>query len=200
MRRASSLLLLLLLMTSLLFGCGGKAPSDEELLTAAGELVAASVMVNEVFLGDGIPTGDFAFDGYRHADDGWMEDTGLHSVDTLVAAARAVYSTEVVAMLTRFACLDDEEELPHYRDNVVDDSLYVLASREGLFHHLSFVYKTGEMTVEEKRAGSATVLLGVCVTQEDGQTREKTLRLPLVKGDDGWRLDKLTYVAFEDVD
>ncbi len=200
MRRLLALLLLLLVILSLLVGCGGAAPTDEEIKAAARELIGASVLPNAVFLGDGIPAEEWAFDGYRYADEDWMREHSLFTVEALIAAAEAVYTGEVVAMLTRYASLDSQEELPHYRNRTVEEGLLVLDARQPMLRGLSFEYGTDGMTVEEKSADRAVVSLSVRVWREGEEAQEKTLRLPLIRTDDGWRLDKLTCVAYEDVD
>ena len=200
MRRLLALLLLLLMLPSLLVGCGGPAPTDEEIKQTASRLIAGSLLPNTVFLGDGIPAEEWAFDGYRYADEDWMQEYSMRTVEALTAAAEAVYTDAVVAMLTRYACFDSTEEMPHYRNRTVEEGLLVLDARTGLFEGLVFNYKTEDMTVEQRSATGALVSLTVEVSRAPGETREKSLHLPLVRTEDGWRLDKLTYVAYEDVD
>ncbi len=200
MRRTLALVLLLLVIPSLLVGCGGAAPTDEEIKALASDLIADSLFPNETFLGDGIPVGEHAFDDYWYADEDWMREHDTYTVEALVAAAEAVYSPEVAEMLTRFAALGSQEELPHYRNRTVEEGLLVLKTHPAMFRGLSFEYGTDGMTVEEKSADRAVVSLSVLVRREGKEAQEKTLRLPLVRGEDGWRLDKLTYVAYEDVD
>lgn len=199
MKRPLALLLLfILLLPLLLAGCTAK-PSEEEIFSEVERLVPATVLINGVFLGEGIPTGGEAFDGYLYADEGWMAETGLGTVEALLSAAYAVYSDEVVSMLSRYACFNDEEELPHYRNKATEDGLFVLAARQGMYTGLTHEYLLDTLTLRSVGSRAATVELTVRITRS-GETQERVLALPLVREDDGWRLDKLTYVAFTDVD
>ena len=199
MRRILALLLLLVLLLPLA-SCGADLSSEEEIRTAATALIESSLFVNEVFLGEGIPAEEHAFDGYLYADGAWMEEHGVYTVEELLARASLVYTEEVVAMLSRFASLDSEEEMPHYRNRTVERGLLVLEDRKRQYEGLSFSYRTDGIEIAERRRDRAVVTLSVSVWRTPAEKQERTLRLPMVLGEDGWRLDKITYVAYEDVD
>ncbi len=200
MRRLSLLLLVLLLAPMLLVGCGPSAPEDGELKNTATALIEGAVTVNTVFLGDGIPTNGEAFENYLFADEAWIEETGIDSVEGLIAAAEAVYTEEVVSMLTRYACFDQAESLAHYRDRPAPGKgLLVLALREGIEEGSTCTYRTGEIAIKEKSGTRALITLPLTVSPSgEGEPQERMLELPLVRGEDGWRLDKLTFVAYDD--
>ena len=83
MRKLIALLLLLLTLPLSLFACG--SVSEEEILPVAEGLIRSSEILNEIYLGEGIPTGEIAFENYRYADDAFCTEHGIKTIAALKA-------------------------------------------------------------------------------------------------------------------
>ncbi len=195
MRRLLLLLMLLLLLPASLLSCGDPV-TEEEVLPAAEALVRASQLLNTVYLGEGIPTGDIAFDGYRYADEAFCREHGITSIAALRAATEAVYTPAVADILYRKAFTTDEDSLGEYREGA-SGGLYVLGARESWYENTVHEYLFDTMRMENATKTGATVSITVRITPEGKEPQERQLSLPLVKGEGGWRCDKLTYVAYD---
>lgn len=193
MRRLFSLLLVFLLPLSLL-SC--RRASEEEVLPAARALIERSELVNAILIGEGAPRGDGGFEGYDFVSEAWMEETGIYTVADLRAATLAVYTPEVADILFRKALTNNDEVLADYRDRAAPGrGLLILCEREGWYSGevREYLYDTMVMTASSSR--TATVTLDVRITAEGAEAQTRTLTLPLVREEDGWRCDKLTYIA-----
>lgn len=196
MRRLLPLLLLLLLPLSLL-SCGD-VPTEEEVLPAAEQLIRASLLLNTVYLGEGIPAGEVAFGDYSYADKSFCEQNGLMSVAALKEKTEEVYTAEVAADLYRMFLTTDSETLGDYRDlPTAGEGLYVRTARTGWYRDMTHEYLFETMTLEDSSKSGATVSLTVRITPEGLEPQERRLSLPLVLGEDGWRCHKLTYIAYD---
>ena len=193
MRRLLPLLLILLLPLSLL-SC--RAATEEEVLPAAQALIEQSELINDLLIGAGAPRGEGGFEGYDFVSEAWMEEHGIYTVSDLRAAVLTVYTPEVSDILFRKALTTGDEVLADYRDRPAPGrGLLILSEREGWYggETREFLYDTMVMTASAR--STATVTVDVVITAEDGEAQTRTLTLPLVREEDGWRLDKLTYIA-----
>ena len=125
-----------------------------------------------------------------------MRETGIDTVANLRAAVLRVYTPEVADILFRKALTNGHEVLADYRDRPAPGrGLLILGEREGWYEDvvLEYLFDTMKMTSSERNA--ATVTLDVLVAHEGEEAQRRTLTLPLVRLADGWRCDKLTYLA-----
>ena len=201
MRRTLSLLLLLAVILSILMlpSCGGGAAVGlEELRTLLPSLLEKAELVNLILIGEGIPTEQDGFDEYLFGDEAWCKSHGIASVADIRRMTEEVYTAATADILYRKALSTDDKVLGDYRDRVIGDGVLVLKTRQGWYEDTENEYLLDTLTLEAATAKTAVVTLTVGVTKGDEPRQERTLRLPLVKGDDGvWRCDKLTYVAYD---
>ena len=201
MRRLLAFILSLLTLILPLISCGGgdlPLPTAEEVTAAAKELLLRSVAVNTVFLGDGIPATEEAFEGYLVCDEEYCQERGLTSVEALREAAAAVYTEEVTEILYRKALTTNDEVLADYRDRALGRGLVVLADREAWYRDTTHDYLTESLLVGEITRDTAKVTVRVRITPEGKPPQERTLTLPLVRTEEGWRCDKLTCISYDD--
>lgn len=195
MRRLISLLLLLLILPASLLSCGDPV-TEEEVLPEAERLIRASVLINEIYLGEGIPTGAVAFENYRYADEAFCRENGMETVAALRERTLAVYTPAVADILFRKALTTDDNSLGEYRDGA-SGGLYVLDTRECWYENTAHKYLFDTMRMESATKTGATVKITVQITPEGKEPQERELSLPLVKTEEGFRCDKLTYVAYD---
>ena len=200
MRRAVALLLCLLAFLPVLTACGGGTPvTEEEILPVARALIERSVLVNDTFLGAGVPTSGTAFGEYLYADEAWEEEHNIHSVEDLLREAKAVYTDAVYNVLYLETITKDGTKPPDYQNRSTPAvGLLVHSARAGWYDETvtrEFLYDTMRMT--ESTATTARVTITVRITVEDAPTQERTLGIPLVLTESGWRCDKLTCIAYD---
>ncbi len=206
MKRALALLLTLVLLLPLT-ACGGGADyvTEGEILPIARDLITRSVPVNIAFLGDGVPVkvGAIAIGKYYPTDEEWLASYGITSLDGLKAAAEAVYTAPLVAVLYAKAFPEGELYYEYQERSIAQGKgVLILAEREPMlswYRGVTHEYLFDTMTMTDAGVDSATVTLDVKVTK-DGVTVLRSLELRLVLTEGGWRCDNFTPVAFQTVD
>ena len=210
-KRISFLLCLLLILTS----CSGIGQVDyrepeEEILAAAKELVPKSLILNDLFFGDGIPVleGGVEIGVYREADASYLASIGFESVADILAYASGVYSTgcmEDVFGKRLGSVTDGSGILSHsvFYDETDEDGNFVrvmVSTAEKDFHADRTVYDD-RFTVVSNRNGRAEVEVSVTVYGDgEGEVMTRTNRLILIKESAGWRLDTPTYMTYFNAD
>ena len=206
MRRILAALLLLAALAVMLPACTPRPPAvtEAEVFPAAKALLEASKAVNLAFVGDGIPvkTGTAAVgDFYFPADEEWLTANGIRTLDDLRAAAAAVYTPTVTAILYRKAFPTEGNRFYEYqvRSVATGEGILVLIAREPMFdwyRGITYEYLYDTMRLAAATATSATVTVTVRVSKDGKSPMERELSLPLVLTENGWRCDKLTSVAY----
>lgn len=203
MKRLALMLLACLILPLTLAACGrGEAVTAEQILPIARTLIEKSVIVNTAFLGDGVPTGSEAFGEYVYADRDFESKHNIRSVEDLLSLCASVYTTAIYDILYQDAIIKDGVEPPDYQNRPKTDEnpsggLLCYREREGWYKNTKHEYLFDTMTMKASTASSATVALTVRITPEGYAPQERELVLNLVRIEDGWRCDKLTYVAYD---
>ena len=201
MKRTLSLLLaVLMLLLPLLSGCGEQKPpvTEEEIFPLAADLLERSVLVNNILLGDGIPTGNEAFGEFFYADTDWEDEKNVHSVEDILKLATDVYTNEVYTVLYSLVITKDGQIPPDYQNRGAPATgLLVYKGREGMYENTTHEYLTDTMTLTQATADKATVTVTVRITPEGYEPQERVLTLTLALTDRGWRCDKLTCIAYD---
>lgn len=201
MRRKAALCLALLLAMTLplvLASCGAR-PTLDELTPRLEEIFRDAALLNEIYLGDGIPTEEReGFGEYLFADSAFCEEHGLSSVADLVALTERTYTKEAADVLYRKALVTSLEGLGEYRDRTPGPGLLVLDTREAWYTDTAFDYRTDTLILTDAGRRYAKVSLEVVITPEGKPSVTRTLTLPLSLGEDGvWRADSLTYLKYD---
>lgn len=194
MRRLFPLLLLVLCLPLSLLSC--HSVTEEEVLPAARALLESAALINDTMIGEGAPRGEGGFEGYDFVSEEWGEETGIYTVSDLRAAVLSVYTEEVAEILFRKALTTSHEVLADYRDRAAPGrGLLILSEREGWYSGETREYLYDTMVMTASSSDTATVTVDVRISAENIEAQIRTLTLPLVRGADGWRCDKLTYIA-----
>lgn len=177
----------------------GKTYSDEEIKSAAAELIEASYEINEIFFGEGLPSAepeDTDVMKYLHI----AEESPYHTEEEIKTAALAVYSEGYCKLLFQRAfsgfSLDDNSEdgidspqLVDARFVTYNDELVILPLEEDDIMKLDRTYDTANITVLKQKSGTAIITVPSFV---DG-VKSDDVRLNIIKTEKGWRLDSPTY-------
>ena len=203
MKRISMILLLCLLLPLCLTACGREEPvTEEEILPIAKSLIERSIVVNTALIGDGAPRGDEAFGEYLYVDRAWEDLHSVRSVEDLLSLTASVYTTQIYGILYSEAITKDGQEPPDYQNRAVTDTnplggLLIHKDREGWYKDTEHEYRYDTMKMTASTANTATVTMKVVITPEGYKPQERELTLNLLRTADGWRCDKLTYVAYD---
>ena len=203
MKRLALILVLLLVLLPTLAACGeGEAVTADEILPIARALIERSVTVNTAMIGDGVPTGSEAFGEYIYADRAWESKHSVRSVEDLLTLTASVYTTAVYDVLYRDVITKDGVEPPDYQNRAKTDTnpeggLLVHKDRRGWYENTVHEYLFDTMALTAAGEDHATVAITVRITPDGKAPQERKITLPLVRTEDGWRFDKLTYVAYD---
>ena len=197
MLRAAVLVAAVLLV--LPFSSCGKKYTEEEIKSAAAELIEASYEINEIFFGEGLP-------GVEPEVEDVMrylliaEESPYHTEDEVKAAARAVYSENYCSLLFERAfvgfTLDETDDDGIDTTQLVDarylnynDELVILPLDEDDIMKLDRTYDTDSIKVLKQKSGTAIISVQSYVNGE--KSDEVTLNMIITEK--GWRLDSPTY-------
>ncbi len=190
----------------LLSSCGGSSFSDEDICTAAADLIQESIAINEIYFGKGLPSvepdseaaGSFA--GEIQTDATLLsylpvtEDAGYDSIDSIKEATEKVYSKayctylfemafsgisieEGAATYARYMETENGTLAVHKDLSVIDARTY---STEGESPQVEVIRKKGDTAVVKAQSyvdGEADVSVEIQLIYEEGT----------------WRLDSPTY-------
>jgi len=197
-------------------GCGGdegvknREYDEIEVKSAARELIAASILLNEIYWGKGIPCHDdlnLASGNYYPADEDYLENIGIKTLEDLKNLTRGTFSKEMsewvfssvltsvsdgsfIAGTARYGQKwggergDEPEYILVYKDYD-----YLLSGRvEYHLERLSVIGSEGEIV---KVKVPATVY-----GEGEGEFMDSTLEISLIEEEGGWRLDSPTYLKY----
>ena len=203
MKKLALILAAVLLLLPTLASCGGgEAVTAEEILPIARTLIERSVTVNRIMIGDGVPTGTEAFGEYLYADRTFEDTHSIHSVEDILSMTASVYTSTIYNVLYEATIVKDGVEPPDYQNRAVTDTnpsggVLVHRDREGWYKDTTHEYLYDTMTLTAASAGAATVTLTVRVQPSGYAPQEREISVNLLLTEDGWRCDKLTYVAYD---
>ena len=200
-------LMLVFALSCALLSCSSSEVDEEEVKTAAKELIEGSFIINEIFYGNGIPTvGEEEPEGYKEADPVFLSKYGLSDIESLKNMTKKVYSTAMSDAIfrTKLSAVSDNGVIisyAHYYQSSEEDGgdvggkLMVLSGAEALFGEKNeYIYDT--LTVESVKNGRVTLSVDVNVINSEEKSQKVTNNITLVYENDAWRLDTLTFIKY----
>ena len=184
---------------------------EQEVLTAARELIGKSYLLNEIYYGKGIPctTDASTANGYYYeADIRYLMENDFRTLEELRAMTTAVFTEGLCNLIftTKLSSVIDE-------DNVQSMSRYYqkYSDLEGKEPECIMVYTkainllTGDilydydsLRVDGVKGQYVTVALEAIVFNDKGDSQTATLKIRMLEEDEGWRLDSPTYKVYND--
>lgn len=189
---------------------------EAEVSLAAKKLLESSILINEIFWYDGIPT-DSETDGvvmksYARADKEYLESKGITLLSDLKKVTRGVFSksqSEYLFSIFISGGTDGEfTGIAHYIPEYIteDESgerkeIGILVSK---MRAEDRIVKCGERTefdydsikVIASEGERVKFEVNCTVTTSDGKTQTRTQNMYLIEEEDGWRLDTFTKIAY----
>jgi hypothetical protein len=205
----------LVVIISLLFNVGcekNREYNEEEVLFYAEKLISDSVLLNEIYYGEGIPFNkdESLAEGYYYpASSEYLSGIGLRTVDDIKSKTRLCYSSSMADGIIntklnsvmaedgivsyaryyqKYSALDGKEEcIMVYKES----PLYLIDKVE---------YDFDSLAVSEVKGEIIYVTLNAKVTKEEKGSQVRALRVALIEQTNGWRLDSPTYMRYVDED
>lgn len=207
MKKIISSLLVIVLLLSSLVSCGDRKYDENEVKEAAKRLIAESIVLNDIFWGNGLPytvNRDTADGDFYEADFVYHKKLGFENLDELMALAARTFSEDQCRMIkTTVISRADDPELPlsrYYQKISLDtgepESIMVNSKwTELIIGSAIYDYNSVEVIESEKKVVYVTV--NVTVTYENNEPQQKTIKIGLIEEDDGWKLDGHTYLSYD---
>ena len=186
--------------------------NEEEVIAAARDLIEKSVLLSEIYFGDGIPYIDDENDtsNYRPADTAYLETIGVKYIEDLKNLTRGVFSRgESEFLFSRFLDRLDSDEfvgLAHYiasyegeGDEKTETGILVYKNREKnalVRKEESTTHDYNTISVIGSEGERVKISIISTVMCDDGKSCQLTNEIYLIEQEDGWRLDSQTKCAY----
>ena len=209
-RRRIVSFLALLLVASLLFSLTScnRSYDEEEVLTAAEELLRRGEILNAVYYGKGInylSTG-YSNGAYYEADPHHLRTLGFDTIEELQRMTEETFTSGYSLQIysTVLSSISDEDGLyvmaRYYQQNDVLDPdtpvcIMVYAGYEGIFDG-NMVYDYSTLSVAGVKKDRVYVTVEADVRDDDGHAQTHTIRVTLIEEKNGWRIDSPTWANY----
>ena len=212
MKKTLSLLLAALLLCGVILSFGACAKLDTTgLAEAAPDLIARSVLFNEIYFGDGIPYNKNdapAIGAFYYANPAYLAENGFSTVEQLKTLTKQVFSAEYSATIFQNALEGYAVEgttdysYARYSSNQAlklrDEKETILVNEDYDFFTIGkTTYDYASLTLGEVTKDSAVMSINVSTVyaateKQDEFTTTDTLEITFVY-ENGWRIDSPTY-------
>ena len=210
MKRIIALILLLctVLSASLIFTSCDREYDEKEVKDAATLLIEKSLVLNEIYWGEGIPYIPGSTSVYCEANFISLSELGFYTIEELKEKTRAVFTNEYCEYIfsTAFSSVNDGDEIQFYaryyqkyedEKQTIPLNIMVYSRFENMLpDKVEYLYDT--LTVTHSEGDTVYVKLNARVTrdEENVQIREKIIGL--IEEEDGWKIDTATYLKYND--
>ena len=211
MKKTLSLLLSVLLLCGALSFAGCAKLDTTGLAEAAPDLIARSVLFNEIYFGDGIPYNENdapAIGAFYYADPDYLVKHGFSTVEQLKILTKEVFSEEYSATIFKNALEGYAVEgttdysYARYSSNQAlklrDEKETILVNEDYDFFTIGkTTYDYASLTLGKVTKDSAVMTINVttvyaATAEQDELTTTDTLEITFVY-ENGWRIDSPTY-------
>lgn len=183
---------------------------EGEVLSNATRLLKQAEVLNEVYYGRGI---QYITTGYR--DGNYYEADGIHlsllgfsTIRELENMTRETFTKGYSEQIfdTKLSVIEDSTGIQHmtryyqrYDAGNVGEPICIMVYSEptvSLTDKIEYDYSS--MRVSGVRRQTVYVTVSAVVTNEEGKSQTRDVRLSLIEEDDGWRIDSPCYVSYSD--
>lgn len=194
MKKYISIILAAIIAAAVLTSCGDVGYTEDEIKRVAEDLIEASLELNEIYFGEGLPVTEESSVGsalYAPV----TADCKYQSTSEIKTATKSVYSEDYCEILFQrgfegTSLESDEEKVVYAR--FIDDFDGRLTARKDLKETAltsGRTYDYSSMKVEKMKKTEAQITVQSLI---DGKN-DVAVRLTLKLEDSGWRLDTPTY-------
>ena len=204
-KRILSITVILALLLTSLASCN-RAFDEEEVISAAKELLKSAEKLNYIYYGDGIKYFDeseAAISIYREAQKSHLDELGFHTVEELKAMTEetftAGYSQIMYSSVLDTLRVDDTiVGYKRYYDQENEDgtiTLMVNMQYESLLKS-TIVYDYDSITVKKSVKEKVYLSVNAVVINTEGDSRSVEITINLVEEEDGWRIDNPVWANY----
>ena len=204
-KRILSITVILALLLTSLASCN-RAFDEEEVISAAKELLKSAEKLNYIYYGDGIKyydNSEAAISIYREAQKSHLDELGFHTVEELKAMTEetftAGYSQIMYSSVLDTLRVDDTiVGYKRYYDQENEDgtiTLMVNMQYESLLKS-TIVYDYDSITVKKSVKEKVYLSVNAVVINTEGDSRSVEITINLVEEEDGWRIDNPVWANY----
>ena len=210
MKKIILLLLVVVILVGAMSSCGGKKYDENEVKSAAKSLIEASVILNEIYWGDGLQYSEDknTADGvYYEAVYVYHHHLGFDTIEELKSLtektfskdySRSVYSTLLQSIQDgdKAIILSRYYQKYNVKDGKTPESIMVNSEWDKIFlDEVVYDYDSIKVIGSEEETVYVTINATVSRAGYDPQTRE--IRVSLVEENEGWRIDSPTFLNYD---
>ena len=203
-KRICSALLLAVLLITTTASCN-RSYDEEEVISAAGELLRSAEILNYVYYGEGIKyyDTDESIGVYKEAQSSHLDELGFHSIDELKTLTEKTFSKEYSAIMysSVLDTMRDGENIVGYKryyDNVNESGKNVFmvnTAYQPLFKS-TIVYNYDSIEVDRVKKEKVFLKVSATVINSEGQSREVDIAITLIEEEAGWRIDNPVWANY----
>lgn len=203
-RILSITVILVLLLTS--FTSCNRSFDEEEVISAAKELLQSAEKLNFIYYGDGIQyyDTDAAVSIYKEARRTHLDELGFYTVDELIAMTEKTFSdnySQIMysSVLDTLRVDDTIVGYKRYYDQTTDDGetiIMVNTAYEPLFKS-TIVYDYDSIKAKGSKREKVFLTVNAIVSNADGKSRAiNNITITLVEEEDGWKIDNPVWANY----
>lgn len=199
MKRGLKLISLVVTVLCMIFLISCKQQfTDEEIISAAAELVTEAEEINEIFFGSGIPYSSEGEGAYKVADKEWLAEKGIENTQSLREMTSKVYSEGYSEYLfsIMLASVRTDISVASYASYIDTEEGLLVYSQRTNYIKGKLTYHTDKIEVVEKNGEYARVSVAVTVENSEGETQERIKSFDMVKSGERWFLDSGTFLTY----
>ena len=203
-KRICSALLLAVLLITTTASCN-RSYDEEEVISAAGELLRSAEILNYVYYGEGIKyyDTDESIGVYKEAQSSHLDELGFHSIEELKTLTEKTFSKEYSAIMysSVLDTMRDGENIVGYKryyDNVNESGKNVFmvnTAYQPLFKSI-IVYNYDSIEVDRVKREKVFLKVSATVINSEGQSREVDIAITLIEEEAGWRIDNPVWANY----
>lgn len=207
------LIVIVILNVFTLISCAKDREYDEQTVLAEAEkLIKASVILNDIYYGQGIPfiKNEAYADGvYYMADGVYLDAKGINTVDDIKRMTESVFSKKLSGIMisSTLSSIYEGEQIKIYSryyqsyDPLTDEPLSIMVYKDAkiiLEDSIAYDYTTLCVLGSEKQR--VYVQIDATVTTKDNKSCTNKLKIALIEEENGWRLATPSYTSYVDMD
>ena len=203
-RILSITVILVLLLTS--FTSCNRAFDEEEVISAAKELLQSAEKLNYIYYGEGIKyyDSDAAVSIYKEAQKSHLDELGFHTIDELKAMTEETFSDSYAqimysSVLDTLRVDDTIVGYKRYYDYTNDDGESMIMVNVAYTPLLksTIVYDYDSIKVKESKKEKVYLTVNAVVSNADGDSRViDNITITLVEEEDGWKIDNPVWANY----
>lgn len=183
---------------------------ENEVITAATDLIKKSEKLNDIYYGRGIEYSkdeSLANGSYYPADYASANGFGIKTVNDIKNLTLECFTKEYSALIinTKLSSVSDDDGIQGYaryyqKFNALDNSEECIMVHKDAVIYLTdtVIYDYSSLSVSRVKGEEVFVNISATVITEDGKTQTQQIEFSLLEEENGWRINSPTYAKYFD--